>query len=339
MATTRLNKKRAAQGIDGINLEYTIELNGMENLYLPKKDFKDEANNAIVEIDCVGGKVRAYINPVHVIRPNNIKSFGLSDIIKLELVRNTAIEDMRSYLKEQLQDKYSDEFVSNLKVTSAECNITAQTVGGASPSDVIHLIDQVLDKTVVFRKRKASSKCDKVSTACLYSKPKEYRLKIYDKSEEQHEHGNPLVEDNLLRIEVVFIDRSLKRMYGDKRTIGDVLTKQGLEVMCLEYKRVLIEDIINRHIRTYLSSCKKQLVESLTNATKDKICNEISYTVMRNKECICDWAVFRSALRSWYSMRGVEDYSRQIISLYRKKGLGIPDGVLKTIKLFHQLAG
>ena len=45
MATTatkvRLNKKTLKSGLDGINLEYTIELGGMDKLYLPVKEVKN----------------------------------------------------------------------------------------------------------------------------------------------------------------------------------------------------------------------------------------------------------------------------------------------------------
>ena len=55
-----MKRKKCLQGMDGMNLEYTLGLEGMEKLYLPEEELKNEANNTIVKIDCVGGKIRAY---------------------------------------------------------------------------------------------------------------------------------------------------------------------------------------------------------------------------------------------------------------------------------------
>lgn len=331
-----MNKKKCIQGMDGMNLEYSLGLEGMEKLYLPVEELKNEYQNTIVKIDCIGGKIRAYINAPNCIKPNNVKSLGLADSIKLELVQSQVVEFMQKYLQKHLCDKYSSEYIKNLWVTALEMNITLPCIKNATPSDVVHLFDMAFDKTMVFRKRKATSKCDKVNTGILYAKPKEYRLKIYDKSAEMHEHGNPLVENNLLRMEIVMIDRSLKSMFGDKRTLADILTKQALVTLCEKYKDILVEDIIQTHIVPYLNECRKQLVESLTHSTSG---HEISDTISRHRELIVDWQVLSSALHKWYGMRNVEDRTNQMIYKYRRKNLGIPDNVIATIKKFHASAG
>lgn len=242
---------------------------------------------------------------------------------------------MQKYLRKHLQHQYSDEFIKNLKVTALEVNITLPCVGTATPSDVIHLLDMALDRTVVFRKRKTSSKCDKANTGVQYTKPKEYRLKIYDKTDEQHERKNPLVEKNLLRIECVFIDRSLKKMFADKRTIDDILTKQAIITLCDQYRYVLTEDIIKQYVVPYLNACKETLFESLLQSESGK---EISDTVARHKDIIVDMEVLRQALKKWYRFRKVEDRSNQILHKYRQRDLGIPECVIATIKLFHKSA-
>lgn len=332
----RLNKKKCQSGLDGMNLEYKIALDGIDKLYLEKEVLNNKNGNTIVEIDCVGGKVRVYVNAVNGVRPNNVKPIGIVDAIKLELVQPQVIEFIKGYLQKHLQSQYSDEFIDNLKVVSLEVNLTLPCSGGATPSDVIHLMDMALDKTVVFRKRKPNSKCDKVNTSCLYSKPKEYRLKIYDKSCEQHEKGNPLVEKDLLRIECVMIDRRLIRAFGDdKRMLKDILTKQAIGVMCEEYKKIFTEDIIPC-VKEYLNNARDTLFESLTSSDTGK---EISDTICRHRELIADWQIMRVVLKKWYCSRGVEDRSKQMIHKYRQKELGIPDGVLQTIKNFHSAVG
>lgn len=54
-----LNKKKCQQGLDGLNAEYKIALDDMQNPYLPKKELKNKADNTIVKIDVAGGKVVA----------------------------------------------------------------------------------------------------------------------------------------------------------------------------------------------------------------------------------------------------------------------------------------
>ncbi len=113
--------------------------------------------------------------------------------------------------------------------------------------------------------------------------PKEYRLKIYNKTEEQYGRGNLTVEKNLLRIEVVFIDRSLRRMYGERRSVMDMLSIQSMETMCRAYKKVLEEDLINRAIKPCLNYCVARLLESLISSTPGR---EISETVISHKVLI-----------------------------------------------------
>lgn len=335
----RLNKERCISGMDGINLEYTIKLDGMENLYLPVKEEKNEAENTIVKIECIGGRVKAYVNPVHAIRSYNVKPLGIAESIRLEMTRNQVMEAMKSYLQEKLQDKYSDEFVEEMKVVQLECNVTMKTLGNATPATMLHFFDMVFDDTFVHRYRKAGSKCKKGDNSVKYKKEKAYILKCYDKSMEQHDDKNhkpnPLVESNLLRVELVFISRSLKRMYDDKRTLSDVLTKKGLEKLCREYKRVLTEDISNA-VRQYRDDCKDMLVEFLTQHNNGG--NMVADCIMEYKEEIVDISILKKALQKYYAIRGVADSSSQVINYYKKKGI-IPQDVFKTFRAFREAAG
>lgn len=335
----RLNKKRCISGMDGINLEYTIKLDGMENLYLPVKEEKNEVENTIVRIECVGGKVKAYVNPVHAIRSYNIKPLGIAESIRLEMTRNQVMEAMKSYLQEKLQDKYSDEFVDEMKVVQLECNVTMKTLGNATPATMLHFFDMVFDDTFVHRYRKAGSKCKKGDNSVKHIKEKYYILKCYDKTMEQHDNKNhkpnPLVESNLLRVELVFLSRSLKRMYEDKRTLSDVLTKKGLEKLCREYKRVLTEDISNA-VRQYRDDCKDMLVEFLTQHNNGG--NMVADCIMEYKEEIVDISILKKALQKYNDIRGVADSSSQVINYYKKKGI-LPQDTIKTFRAFREAAG
>lgn len=331
-----MNKKKCQQGLDGMNLEYSLNLDNAKDLYIPEEELKNKAQQTVVKIVCIGGKVRAYVNAVHALRPNNVKPLGIADTIKLELVQSEAVEFIKTYLRKNLKNQYSDEYIDCLKVTQLECNLTLKCCDKAIPSEVISLFDLAFDETGLRRKRKRESEYEKLNTSWVHSRPKEYKIKVYDKTLEQHEKGNPLVESNLLRIEVVFIDRSLKRMYGDKRTLSDILTKQSIELLCQEYKRVLEEDIIENNIKPCLDYCVQRVFESLTHSESGK---EISETVARHKELIVDIDVLRRALKKWYQFRHMNDNTKQVIYEYRRKNLGLPEDVIKTVKLFHKSTG
>lgn len=336
MKDIRLNKQKCKQGLDGLNIEYVLNLNNLKHFCAEPEYLRNKRGNTIVKIEFTGGKLKAFVNVVHLVRPDNVKSFGITDAIRIELVREQIIDFMRGYLRKTLKENYSEAYIQNMKVTALECNITLPTLGGATPSDVITLFDLALDKTMIFRKRYLRSGYKKRNIGFLFSKPKEYRLKIYDKTEEQHEKGNPIVEKNLLRIEVVFIDRALRRMYGEKRELMEILSMQSMVIMCRAYKKVLEEDLVNGAIKPCLNNCVAQLIEALSSTTARR---EVSETILKHRELIPDMKVLERALNRWYRLRGVEDNSKQVIYYYRMKNTGIAEGVLKTIRAFHDAAG
>lgn len=336
LVACRLNREQCRSGLDGLNVEYTLELADAKKICLPLEKLKNEADETIASMQCVRGKITAYVNAVHCIRPNNVKPFGIADAIKMELAREQIVSFMRSYIQRHLSGQTPERVIQNVRVKSLECNITLPCEGEATPSAVVTLFDLAFNRTVLFRKQRENVQYEKVNMSCLYTKPKKYRLKIYDKTAEQYEKGNLLVEKKLLRIEVVFLDRLLRRMYGKKRTVIDVLSAHSIEVMCREYKRVFEEDIINLNIKPFLNYCVKRLFESLVTAENG---NEISETIARCRELIPDIEVLRKALKKWYRYRGVADNSKQAIRHYRSKNFGLPVDVLKTIRVFHKAVG
>ncbi len=326
-------KKNCQQGLDGMNLEYVLSIEGAERLYLQEDYIHNDDGKTIAEISCIGGKLSAYVNAVHCIKSNNVKPLTVADTIKLELIKSKVIGFMSDYLKRHLQGQYSEEYINGLTVTKLECNITLPCVKGASPSDVINLFECALDKTVLHRQRKTKDNHDKIATSCYYTKRKEYCLKIYDKTIEQHDNGNPLVEANLLRVEIVFLDKALMRMYGDKRTLNDILTQEAIITLCKEYKKVFKQELIEKHIKPYLDRCLQKIFDSLRDCEDG---NPISEAIAKNKAHIPDMEVLRKALKKWYKSQNADDRSVRVLYEYRKKNIGIPEGVLKTIKTFSE---
>ena len=336
----RLNTKKYQSGYDGINFKYEIGLDGIKDLDFEEKK-TNTAKKSLVELQGKGGMIRGYINPAHYLHADNRKPFGIVDAIKLEVLKNDVLEYLKNRLQEQLQDKYSDEYIQKLRITRIEVNITLPCVGKATPSSMVHLFDMALDRTKVYRKRKKGSKCKKENMGIVYEREHYHVLKLYDKFDDFEKQRIPL-EKNIFRMEIAFIDKTLNALFGeDGRTIENILSSKSLDILCREYKRVLEEELIEQQIKPYLKNCVTTLYESLIWSDSGK---EISDTVMRYKEIIVDIECFRRALHRWYKKRQekdptVKDRTDEIIYKYRKKELGLPEDVLKTLKAFHIAAG
>ena len=221
------NKKM--QGVDGLNFQLQLTVAGLESINLPEETLKNKVGNDIIRVTCWGGKLSAYINLPHAIRPNNVQPFQLSDCIKLELVRNQVVEYMRSYLQRHLKDKYSDEFLAMMNITKMECNLTIQCVGGCKPKDVINLFERSFPKVTVYKETKDKKKSHKKpERGITTTKPHEWVLKVYDKTFQQMENGNLNVKPNLVRVELVFLERMLDRMYSGKKSLEDILTRKAI---------------------------------------------------------------------------------------------------------------
>lgn len=337
MGDVRLTKKNTYQGMDGATLDYSFEIEGLEHFSFDEEEPLTNANgNVIAKISCTNGKLTAYVNCVHAIRLDNVHPLSITDAIRLEIVEIQIAEYIKKCLKKHLKSKdYSDGYIEKLNVKELECNLTLQTCGRATPHDLIALFDLAFDRTVVHKKRKKKEKYEKEMTSCWHTKPKEYKVKCYNKTLEQWENKNTTVEPNLVRIEIVFLDRYLKRLYGDNRPLSKILTQKSLIILCREYKRVF-EEILEIHIKPCLNYCTQRVFESLTYSDNG---SEISETIARHKELIPDFEILRRALKRYYRYKGMEDHSKQAVNYYRKKDMGIGEDVLKTLKLFHKSIG
>lgn len=320
------------QGADGLEFNLQLTVAGLESVNLPEETLKNNSGNDIVKLTCWGGKVSAYVNLPHAVRPNNITPFQLSDCIKIEVVRNQVVEYMKAYLQKNLQSKYSDTFLKQMNVTKMECNVTVKCSGACKPKDVISLFEKSFAKVTVYKettdKRNTHRKAERTMTT---SKAHEWVLKVYDKTFQQRQTGNIKVEPNLIRVELVFLDRMLNRMYGDKRSLEDILTKKAIRTLIDQYQ-VTFDEICEENIKPMLNNCVQEVFETLTQSDSG---NEIKDTLIKCKECIVDIEVLRKALKKWYAFRKQPDRSKQMIAYYRKSYFDFPDGVLKTIRLMH----
>ena len=329
--------KKKLQGADGMNFQLQLTIKGLESINLPEENLTNESGNDIMKISCWGGKLSAYVNLPNAIRPNNVQPFQLSDCIKIELVRNQVIEHMRSYLQKHLKDKYSDEFLSMMSVTKMECNLTIKCVGDCKPKDVIRLFERSFAKVTVYKETDPNGKTHrKPVRGITTTKPHEWVLKVYDKTFQQRQAGNLKVESNLIRVELVFLDRMLDRMYSSKKSLEDILTRKAIKTLIDQYQETF-DEICKKNITPMLNACVQDVFETLTQSDSG---NEISNTLIKCKELIVDIEVLRKALKKWYAFRKMSDSSKRMVSYYRNnEKFGLPSDVLKTLKLMHNSLG
>lgn len=324
--------KKKLQGADGINFQMQLTIKGLETVTFPKETLTNESGKDIAWIECLGGKVSAYVNLPHAVRPNNIQPFQLSDCIQIDLISDKVIEYMKAYLKKHMKGNYSNEILKQLNVSSMECNVTIKCVGKCKPKDVINLFEKSVDKTFVAQEARDKKKTfRKDQDSIIYRKDHYFRLKVYNKSKEQNDKGNPLVENNLIRVEFVFLERMLDSMYADKMSLENILTRKSLRKLIDQYQATFT-DICENNIKPMLSGCAQEVFECLTASNSGK---EISEALYKCKECIVDVEVLRKALKKWYAFKKQADRSKQVIAYYRDNNFSMPEDVLRTIKQMH----
>lgn len=333
----KMNTKKCKQGFDGLNFEYQIDNpQYLFKVLPPPRELLNENQKVIARISCTNEKIGLYVNPVHYIRPTNIYPFDVRYGEELENLLEEIISFIQCYLDEYLRWMDKSEIIGNLLLKQMECNITLPCVGKAKTSDVIAFMDLAVHETMLWRISNSETDYRKRNSSCSFNKDHAYKVKIYDKTEEQRVHEGKVIDNNMLRLEIVFIQRKINAMYGARKSICDILTVSGLEIACKEYKKVFIENIRNAKLIPCLNFCKRQLLDSLINSEDD---SPIQLTVLKNKELIVDIEILRRALKDWYQSRNMKNNSKQVIFMYRNNSMHFPEDVIKTMKAFREALG
>lgn len=265
------------------------------------------------------------------VRDNNICPFTVVDSICLEIINYDCEKQLKQLLGVELHSK----------IKSIECNITQKVSGEATPSDVLNLLSHAFltCERDNLKYVGAGKKCKyKEETHTLIAKrPHYYILKAYDKTEQQKmelKHQNKSsdsVPEGLLRIEIIMVERTLEKMFGNKMSFSDILTRDSLIEILREYKRIFCNEI-SVQIKQYLDSCVGLLVESLCDTESPTM------TVARERELIPDKRVLRKAMQRWQRMRNVSDNSLRDSEYYAEK-YGLPKDTILTIHDFKESCG
>ncbi len=329
---------RKLQGADGLNFEMKLTMALLGNHSFQKESDWNDKGNEIISVEVDKGKLLVYVNLSHAVHPTNVHPFQLSDCIEIDNIRVRTLNFIKQYLKIYLEfeDDYINELLSKINVVRMECNSTIQCLGKCKPDNVINLFERAFSKVTVYKETFDCRKTHKKpKTGMTARNPHEWILKVYDKSFEQRKAGNLQVESDLIRVELVFLDRMIKRMYSDKKSLADILTKKSIKILIDQYQKTF-DDICENQIKKVLRICTEEVYESLTYSTSGK---EVQDTVTRCKEFIVDIEVLRKALKKWYKNNHKPDSSKSRISYYMKEEYGLPVDVVKTIKKIHTSTG
>ncbi|MGO5168579.1 hypothetical protein ACTQ5P_09700 [Bacillota bacterium LCP21S3_G6] len=326
----RVKRNGHKQGTDNYEFEVAFQSNLKD---LPEQPLINDQGKRYGTVKVVNGKATVNLVLPEFVRDNNIQPFTLTDSIYLEICKND--------VEKQLKQILGSEITSTVK--SIECNITQKVSGKASQSDVLNLLchatlstDSDNHKWVGASK---NSKYKEVTRTITHTRQHYYVLKAYDKTREQETRNkkenkhNESVPKGLLRIEIIMQDRIIKKLFGDKTSFSDILTKDSLIAIIQEYKRIFCDELIEHDVKTYLSGCKWKLIESLTQT------DNVAETIAKERELIPDVEVLKKAMSKYLKLRHkpTSNLSRDIKAYAERYAL--PQDTILTLHDFKESCG
>ena len=227
----RIEKSKAKQGLDECIFE----------LALTGKDMKDLQEQALYNaqgriygaVQAFHGKAIIALNLPRFIRNNNLMPFTLSESIYLEMIKNDC--------ETQLKQIFSDNM--NTEISRIEVNITQPISGNATQSDVLNLLSHATlshefdNVKYVGQNKKDMDSLKEENHTVITRRPHYWIGKFLWKTEQaiNERIRNNLPTDDipfgLLRIEIILLDRTLTKLFGNKKTLSDVLTAKK----CLKF--------------------------------------------------------------------------------------------------------
>ncbi len=326
-------KKSARIGIDGANL--ILKLADVDvNTYMEEQQIKNFYGELLAKMEIKRGILYLYVNFPKMVRKDNTWPLSSPDFFKLKDMRDLFICNLQSILEEQWI--FCDVSKSTLK--KIECGCTQQVTKGCTCSWFINLLNISYHMKTNHLHQSAMEKyryCKINESVCLEFEDKKvkYKLKGYDKTLEQHNNGNDEVENNLLRIEIVFLQAAINKLFGGEVTLYDLFQQKNLMKIVREYKRLFVEVVIKKYINTCLEDTTNKVFETLT-----QVGSPVETVAMCN-QFITDEKVLREALRKWNKFRGMTEVQARRNADKTKcdcKKYELPKGVIKTIREFEK---
>ena len=153
----------------------------------------------------------------------------------------------------------------------------------------------------------------------------EYRLKVYNKSEQMKEKGIE-TRENVIRIEMILQGRRLRQEYGKDVQLFDILNDLSKIIYLFKYK--YLYDVKRRYY-TFLKTIKQCMFEELTQGEKPRdVC-------VKYKNVIVDRRQIEMALKRYYEFKGYQDQSKSNSRSLSKK-IFVKEGVIRELNTIFQ---
>lgn len=149
-----------------------------------------------------------------------------------------------------------------------------------------------------------------------------YRIKVYNKGRELG------LERDILRVEIILMNRYLKKLLKGKTTIEDVLSAETVAVLINEYKK-----IYEKSIAPALGKRFNQVVEELYYRMVET--KKITRTFLELREHVYCLEVFIRAYRRYAKENSVSDNAVCRMGTYIKKKYGLDNTVLELLRQLH----
>lgn len=256
------------------------------------------------------------------------KYFEIHNAVPFKMNRIGCFDEIIETIHNTIRVNFNNPFKTEL--TSIEMNIT-EVFENCDYEKVFLLISHsLLDK--VKQNARYEIKSDRSIIKPMTSGIKtrlikgRYYIKAYDKKRQIESEQGISIPYEPIRIEFVFSQLALKKMFGDKRKLDVVFSKAGLTVLVNAYIETMNE-VVNDYIIPYLDKVHEQMLIHLRNH------GSIQDTYCEFKEVIYDQEQIRRVLKDWYEERGMEDNSRSTLAKLNKK-FDLPKGTIKVIMDF-----
>lgn len=245
---TRVNRNKVKIGLD--TCEFEMALTGRNMKDLQEMPLINTQGRQYGSVEASKGKATIKLNLPRFVRDNNIHPYSLTESICIEIIRN----DCEAQLKQIFGNNM------NTQVTKIEVNITQPVSGNATQADVLNLLSHA---TLPYASKDnvkyvgPSKKCylKEENHTVNVSRRHYHYFKFYDKSQEiidKRRKFNLPIDDvprDLLRMEIVFVERTLDKLFKSKKTLSDVLTQKNLIEIIREYKRVFCDELVDSMIK------------------------------------------------------------------------------------------
>lgn len=332
LSDKRLYKNRANQGIDEVIFELSLtgkDMHDLQKIYLYNKQ-----GFVYGSVEAHNGKATLNLNLPRYVRGDNLQPFSLSETIRLEIIKNDCEEALKTIFRDSI----------TTQVSKIEVNITQPVCDRATQGEVLNLLSHATmsyehDNVKYVGRSKKDKKHLKEEFHTVITRRSKYWVgKFYDKSEqlikERLEQQLPIddIPTDLLRIEIVFVDRTLTKLFGEKKTLSDVLKTNNITMLLKEYRRIFCEEIIDGMVKPYYRECIRQLVESLT------LSDSPIHTIAKHREIILDVDILKKSLKHYMDIQGKTNNSARDSKRYAEQ-FDLPRDVRLTILEFVKACG